>query len=256
MEIKVSHTNLLDALMNQGFVKIRFKPILEFSNKILGPFHVFVEEDVEYKSQWTFHKPGSLMPDHGYVPPKGEGYDHKNFFHYSYDLPELLAERGVQVNHFYKKWLADQKAFSDIIINFMADMIVEFAERKQWKSVNLLERFYNAKLMHKMRLLDYFCKVDGKENKVLAKAHKDQSFLTFHWFQSHGGLMLGKEGKSIPYTCEAGDMLIFFGRKAEESSGGLVKALPHYALAEHGLDTNRKVAVFFGHIDWPLKELR
>lgn len=246
---------IVDELLKPPHFSVFQLPLTNaFSPEIFDGFKKLLSEDSEYQKLWTVHMPESIKPDHGFIPPKGEGYDKKYFYHHSFDITNLLKERNVNTES-YNNWLLKCDVFLFIFSCFGSQIIDELHRRKHLKDFNLPNLFEKTSLLHKMRLVKYLHQSNGKKNETLASDHYDQSAITFQWAQSHPGLFLGKRDQNpISYHGNTCDVVVFLGRKLAEATNDVLYKMPHYVDAPDYLDEDRYAGICFIHTSNKIKE--
>jgi hypothetical protein len=162
------------------------------------------------RSQWAITTPGDREADDGLIERNGGAHDHKFFFHYR-DMERLLPylkERGLLKKDAQKheRFLAQLKTLHRNLSQDMEKVVdgldASYPDFKIKERVQAQDKTSRGVL----RLLYY-----KPGNEVLAKAHYDQSFLTFQVAESDPGLTI--EGKKVSPV--HGKIILFPGIKAQ-----------------------------------------
>jgi hypothetical protein len=196
-------------------------------------------------------------PDHGLIPPKGEGYDQKWIFHSRADLRDMLTNGRLNYMEYgpYDGLIANLEFVQEKLLGY-AGLIFEEID-KQIPGHHLLNQITDSatKNMHVMRLVEYIYQADAPVTNCMASAHTDQACFTAQWFESHSGLVLRDyNGNLVEYQYAPGKVIFFFGKKIEPATNGLLKPVEHWV--DSRAKENRNAAIFFIHTPHKSVEIR
>ena len=216
-------------------------PVSGLIKQIIPPFIRLTQEDEEFRKPWLIDLSGKANdPDDGLVKKTGKGTDdHKFYLHY----------RPHTALHLFKQ-KADTRRYEELL-DGLSELywLSAGAGHSVFKQLDIEFPGFNFLRRHEAIHQDLRCALRllyyKPGEKILAKAHSDQSFLTLHIDESHPGLYL--HGDTQCFEVQKDRALCFFGEKAEVVTGGKLPAMMHYAKATS--EEWRWAIVCFIHID-------
>jgi hypothetical protein len=222
------YTSIAQNLINNGYAFFRMPVLTMHTEDIFASFKRLLNESPEFKELWKFYFPEQTKkPDHGLIPPKGDGFDNKWFFHFRHGFQSMLLDR-LSVDEYQRyESMFEQIEVVQSLLHENVKCILEAVDAKLHTTL-AQQVSVTDKSRHVVRLLQYIHSPEPSEKKYMANTHTDQSLITAQWFQSHQGLVLeGYHKKHITYTYEPGMVLCFFGKKIEPASQGLLQPVVH-----------------------------
>lgn len=241
-------------LIMHGYVIFDMPALRLHIQDVLNSFKQLLAESPEYKEQWKFFLPElTKKPDHGLIPPKGEGFDLKWFFHFRKGFQSMLLSRLTYDEYKRYETFFEQLEVIQALLHLQALPILRAIDEQL--TIKLTEQVLETnEETHVVRLLEYIYQSNKPDTDPMASLHTDQSFLTMQWYQSHPGLILRDyHDNLVEYQYEPGKVLCFFGKKSEPASEG--KLIP----VEHWVDSraheNRYAGIYFIHTPHPSIEM-
>ena len=265
-EPTIDYKHIVAHLLHHGYATFMLPQLSSYIDPIFQDYKKFLSTDIEFRKKWSIHMPSTKLADHGYVPPKGEGYDPKHTFqwrtqlkHMLFDLQpgELEARESLLSREEFARY-EDWFAYLGDIFKTMKRVMLEMCQEidRQVPGINLYNQLRKPELIqnHVIRLLEYVYD-PSRKGEALASKHTDQGAMTFQWYESDPGLVvIDKEGTDVPYDYEPGKVVAFFGKKIVPATNGLLLPTEHYV--NSNAQTNRNSGIFFMHTDHPSIELR
>lgn len=237
-------TSQIQSLIDTGRTMLDM-PVTGRIERMMKHFLRLIQEEETFRKKWLLDRLGNNDPDDGLIEKNGKGLDdRKFFFHYRPDVELLLAHNNADTSG-YEEFFLDLSmvyhACAPAAIDlFKALDLAMPGHHLLDKHMALPENERNV-----LRLLYY-----KPGNKILAKAHTDRNFGTFHLHESHPGLYLGNDEQY--FQVERDKTLFFFGEKAGIETGGLLKPSMHYV--EATTSDWRWSVVFFIHTECSLSQ--
>lgn len=229
----------INPLISNGRMTVGL-PITDLVRETIPYFiNLTLEEEAERK-KWLIDLSGEKNdPDDGLLERNGHGNsDHKFFFHFRPGIEQYLCGQGANWRA-YEPFLS--RALSVYAHCANAAVQVLTLLDKAMPEFSILDRHYQLP-ENRRNVLRFLYYKPG--NEILAKAHCDRAFGTFHLDESHSGLYL--HGNKKVHQVERNNPLFFFGKKAEVLTGNKLRATPHYVKATSS--QWRWAAVYFIHL--------
>ena len=265
-EPTVDYKHVVAHLLEHGYATFMLPSVASYIDPIFEGYKKFLSTDAGFRKKWTIWVPPTKKADHGYVPPKGEGYDPKHVFQWRTQLKHMLfevqaGEKDVRERLLTREEFAPYEDWFEYlgeIFKIMKRTMLEIAKEidRQRPGFDLFGQLKKPELIqnHVIRLLEYLYDLSRK-GEPLASLHTDQGLLTFQWFESHSGLIvIDKNGTRVRYDYEPGKIIVFFGKKIEPATNGSLLPTEHYV--DSDAETNRNSGIFFMHSDHPSIEMR
>jgi len=203
------------------------------------------EESADYIQSWELSLWDDDEADDGILVRSDEAHDKKTFFHFRPWLPTQLRKHGVNAMR-HRELIENAALQHHACIEHMRALVC--ALDREVPEYRLRERFYDV-AFRKRSVLRYlwYESIGTKPGDILAREHRDKGCITFHIWERFPGLEYTEQ--RIPYLAGEKTILAFWGKKAEELSGGHLKALYHRVVNNGESSTAARMAcVFFGHI--------
>lgn len=247
MKRKTNFEESLDSLITDGFGLFEISLDKNVFEEQLSSIKNIISQDpgLKYCSD-----PNAEEFDRGiFRRNKNEGKDNKWCAHYR---PTLIRELGHELwNHEFEEFSKYQQ-ISNIIFNTARDLLSEIVKSVDEK----MPQYGLFDLYNQTNHLDLNCQRSiiydaPDEDLKVANDHFDRNFVTGAMYESHPGLFLIKKDGSIhKHVYQENLVLVFWGRKADALTNGLLPKV------RHGVDvfkkgTQRDSSVFFGHTKYP-----
>ena len=265
-EPRIDYKHVAKHLLHHGYATFMLPQIIPYIGPIFEEYKRFLATPPEFRKKWTIHLPVSKKADHGYSPPKGEGFDPKHIFQYRTDLKRMLLElqpgeldvreQLLTLKEFeeYEDWLHNLGEVSRIMRKVMLEIAKELD--RQLPGYDLFGQLKRPELIPRnlIRLIEY--EYDpARKGEPLASLHTDQSAVTGQWYESEDGLVIiDCNGNEIRYDYVLGLVTVFFGKKISSATNGLLLPTKHYV--DSIAKTNRNSGIYFMHTDHPSVELK
>lgn len=242
-------------LITNGYAVFQMPALRLHINDVFQMFKQLFGEDDAFKEKWKFFFPElSKKPDHGLIPPKGDGFDAKWFLHFRKGLPSMLLDRLNQSEYERYESMLEQIAAVKDLLHAKTTFILKEVDATLKTTLAQQVATTNEEL-HVIRLLNYLYQAGtaASENTHMAQGHIDQSAITLQWYQSHPGLVLvDYHGNKVPYNYEPGKVICFWGDKVERATDEKLKAVKHWVDARAQED--RQAGIYFVHTAHPSVE--
>lgn len=250
--------DIVQHLIAYGWVILNMKEITPHVDPILTGFKKFISREESYRNRWTFHLTDlSLKADHGYIPPKGEGYDRKHLLMWRKNLKDMLLEERLRYEEI--ETYVPMLDHLDLVFKKSYRVALQIAAEfdKQLPGYSLYQHINKNALMntHSLRLPEYIYDPLAPERLFSAQPHPDLSLFTIQMLETESGLVLEGYDQQIleyEYVPEEGTAIVFLSDKMEQLTDGLLPSVLHGVLAK--AQRNRNSLIAFFHSQHPTRE--
>jgi isopenicillin N synthase-like dioxygenase len=229
------------------YAKVTYPPELRALMQQVDLWRQFCELPTNEKMRFAFPDQQVGRKDPGYKErERSKGREDKWYFHYTGEVPTILAETGLDKTVAADPLLAEFFTFCQKIYASAQALAVDIAKDLEAEVPGIAAEVAKGQQNMIMRLLYYV--PQNASDMSLADPHMDRSGYTLHLFESHPGLeLMDFDGNWKPAPMGAGHTIVFGAWQLQKKSNDQLTATWHRVRRIPGVNdvTPRYSIVFF-----------